>query len=130
MQWSNPRTPCAAIAVIVCLAGATAVATAQSVSFGITHLPVPAGCSSAVPTALNDVGQVVLICQRMGGNQTRSFLWADDEIRWIGEFRSGFVRHGASGINYSGRVVGTSWSPRRARSSGWRDARLPAYAFE
>ena len=125
MQWSNPRTlrtPCAANAVIVCLAGATAVATAQSVSFGITHLPVPPGCSSAVPTALNDVGQVVLICQWIGGKQTRSFLWADDEIRWIGEFRSGFVRHAASDINHSGQVVGTSWSPRRGPCAVlWQD---------
>lgn len=122
MNWSYLCTPCAAIAVSVCLGGTSAVPQARSVSFGITPLPVPEGCGSSIPTALNDVGQVVLICQSSGSNQTRSLLWAGGETRWIGEFRSGFVRHEAKSINDSGQVAGSSWAggfPAAAWS--WKD---------
>ena len=106
MQHTTGR---AVIGMIVGLLSAASGAFAQTISFEVTPLPLPLACDASLPRAINDAGQVVLVCQLSGGGQTRSFQWANGEIQRIGEFGTGFLRHEASDLNDSGQIAGSSW---------------------
>ena len=95
MKRPNPFTLCRVLAGIACLGSATAVAPEQSASFGAIPLRVLPDRRSPVPTGMNDAGRVPLVCSCNGGIRARSFLWAGDELRPIGELRSGCFRHAA-----------------------------------
>ena len=83
--------------------------TLPTVAYDVSPLPVPLSCSTVTPTAINDTGQVALICASRG-SETQSFLVRQASLRRIGEFGTGFARHEASDLNAAGQVAGSSWA--------------------
>lgn len=88
--------------------------------FEVTRLTGPDNCNAPIPAAINNQGQVALICTF--GNQTRSFLWEEGEVVALGQFGVGFLRHEANDLNDSGRVAGSSWGAGfPAAAWSWED---------
>ncbi len=88
--------------------------------FEASRLAGPGGCSAPIPAAVNNRGQVALICTF--GNQTRSFLWDEGALVPLGLFGMGFIRHEARGLNDLGSVAGSSWGAGfPAAAWNWQD---------
>ena len=75
--------------------------------FEVTRVTGPPGCDAPQPMAINNRGQIALICS--SGGDTRSFLWDRGSLVALGEFEGNFVRHEAYDLNDSGTVAGSSW---------------------
>jgi len=88
--------------------------------YTITDLGVPPGFTDAVPTAINNHGQVVGWCHAdsLTDDVSHAFLWEDGRMLDLGTF--GGTESLAEGINDSGEIAGSFVSHGRPYAFIWQ----------